>query len=148
MTPVFGSMPSPGGRPLSVQVSGESLASAPDMGKETAAPSVPDWSLTAATETGSPTHQRKTWLALAPLASAAVTVTTKTPAAASPNAIVPVMRPLAASMPRPGGRPVSLYVSAVPLQSLACTCSDTVSPSVPDWSLTSATATGLPGAKT
>ena len=61
MRPVLGSMPSPGGRPVAVQVSGEPLASAPCIGSENGAPSVTYCVPGSVTATAVATDQTNAW---------------------------------------------------------------------------------------
>ena len=96
-----------------------------------------------ATATGSRTVQGNVWLSLEPVASVAVTVTTKDPLSASPASGVPVIAPLLGSMLRPGGRPVSVQVSGEPLASVPDMGRETSPPSALDCASGSATETGL-----
>ena len=74
------------------------------------------------------TFQVNVWL-LAAVPLLAATVIVYGPAAASPAARIPEIRPVVLLMLRPVGRPPPLYVS-VPLAVVAAIWRDTASPSV------------------
>src|SRR5438067_2223574 len=101
ISPVSGSMTSPGGRPVAAN---DGVPLAPTDHGVIACPASLDWSAGVVIVSGLDTAQLKLTLALG-VAWPTTTVTKYGPPAADPTGSVPVMWPLEGFMLRPGGRP-------------------------------------------
>ena len=114
MIPEPGSMETPGGRPVALQVRSSPSGSVAGALRDTASPSASDWSPMSPSKVGGrlvfDTVQVNTSRLEAPCWSVAVTVTEYGESAAALTSMVPEINPVAESIDTPGGSPIAEYV--------------------------------------
>jgi hypothetical protein len=117
----------PVGKPVALHVRGRLPASLAEKARETLAPSTLLWFAMLPRLTNGLTLQTNAALPL-PVASAAVSTTSKGPSAAAPGLSVPVTRPVGVRL-RPSGSPVALHARTWPKPEAPSSCRETTFPS-------------------